>query len=104
MIPRQGTGAVRIRVAEPASTDPIPDGEVSDRGPDLDNSAFGLVATDKGIDGHAPVVVPHVLIAVADPAVRHRDFHLVRSDGTKFLFERCEQRTSFHRSPGVNRG
>lgn len=104
MFAREGAGAVHIRVTEPAGTDSIPDGEITDRGPDPNNPPFDLVATNKGMHGHASVVVSHVLIAVADPAVRHRDFHLVRGDGTRLVFKRCERRTSFHRGVGANGG
>lgn len=44
---REGAGAVHIRVTEPAGTDSIPDGEITDRGPDPNNPPFDLVATNK---------------------------------------------------------
>lgn len=103
VIARKGTRAVGIRVTEPPGTDAVADREVSNRGSDANDSTFELMTGHEGVDRHAPVVVPQVLIAVTDAAVRYRDLHLVHRNGTHFVFERRERCTRFQDCSPVNR-
>ena len=104
MIAGKGTGAVAVGVAQPARSHAITDREVSDFGSDSSDPTLDLVATDERIGGDAPVVLPHVVVAVTDAAMRDQDLHLVRSDRSELVFKRGKSRSGSQGGPGVNGG
>jgi hypothetical protein len=72
----------------PAHADPLADLTIPNRSPDCRHRADDLVARDKRVLAHAPVVIDEVNIAETDAAVRDLDFDLVLSELASVVFVR----------------
>ncbi len=63
--------------------------------------AHHLVSGDQRVLAHAPFVVQHAQVGVADAAVLHLDVHLVRAQLPQLKAERLQGPLLFHRRKGV---
>ena len=63
-----------------------------------------FMARHKGITGHAPFVIQHAQIAVADAAVFHIDFHIMVTQRARIVFKRLEFTTRFEGCVGFDHG
>jgi len=72
----------------PTHADALADLAIPYRSANCGHRAHDLVAGDKGVLAHAPVVIDEVNIAVTDATVRDLDFDLVLSELTSLVFVR----------------
>jgi hypothetical protein len=70
-----------------AVTDLYPPGMFTDS----DHLTDHLVAGDEGISGHAPIIVEHGEVTMADTATFHGDLHLLAAEGSGSVLERLQR-------------
>ncbi len=88
----------------PADADALAEPQTLGLRAERDHGADRFVARDEGIAGHAPVVVPHRQIGMADAAVLDANLHVLAAKRTGFEFADGECRTGFGGGPGSDRG
>jgi hypothetical protein len=69
-----------------------------------DDGARRLVARNKGILGHPPLVIEHGQIGVANSAVGHFDFHFFRPEFAEVELEWLQRSFGFRSSVTVDDG
>ena len=104
MVSRKGARTFSVGVTEPTGADSIPHLQIRDRSAEADDPSLDFVTTHEGEFGHSPVIVPHVVITVADPAVGDLDLDLVVLQRSELELVGLELRTGFQSGPGVDDG
>jgi hypothetical protein len=86
MLPRRvAILAVRAGAALPAQSDALADLEFRDFIPFGRHSPDDLMARHERVLRHAPFIIDHRQIAVTDPAMGHRNLHLIPPQHPRFV-------------------
>ncbi len=104
MVATQALPAMQAVAGVPAEADAITDVEVLHARPDGADAAGHLMARNQGVIGHAPVVLEHAEIAVADATMFNIDVNFIITDRAERVGEWFKRFPRCRGGEGVNGG